>query len=124
MPIAVGIETVRRCSISACKQGRWEGGRRMANITVSRRRFVALAFAPLAAIASRSAPQVLAGPAPNAEESERANTTASGYCPDSQEAKSLSHQQLPEKQRPLVSEAIAHTRGGSRAPQHRHGPQQ
>jgi uncharacterized protein YkwD len=62
----------------------------MAINTVSRRRFAALALAPIAALATKAVPSALAGPAPATVEPTAVDTTASGYCPDSQETKFLS----------------------------------
>lgn len=61
----------------------------MANDTVSRRRFVALALAPLAALASKAVPSAIAAPSPASLEPRELETSASGYCPDSQEEKFL-----------------------------------
>jgi uncharacterized protein YkwD len=56
----------------------------------SRRRFGALALAALASLATKSVPATIAGPASGRGASPADNISASGYCPDSQEARFLS----------------------------------
>jgi uncharacterized protein YkwD len=62
----------------------------MANVFVSRRRVLALALGSIGAFASRAVPSAFAEPAPVDVELLDADTSASSYCPDSQEAKFLS----------------------------------
>jgi uncharacterized protein YkwD len=66
-----------------------EGTAAMANSLLSRRRAVAMMLAPVAAIATKSIPSAIAGPAPAINGSEELATSASDYCTDSQETKFL-----------------------------------
>jgi uncharacterized protein YkwD len=61
----------------------------MANSLLSRRRAVAMMLAPVAAIATKSIPSAIAGPAPATVDVQELDTSASSYCTDSQETKFL-----------------------------------
>lgn len=57
----------------------------MATVVLPRRRALALLLAPLAAFAARSAPSMIAAPAPTTRIDDALAISASDYCTDSQE---------------------------------------
>ncbi|MCC6792131.1 MAG: CAP domain-containing protein [Thermomicrobiales bacterium] len=61
----------------------------MANLLVSRRRALAMLLSPIAALAARSVPGTMAAPGPTSTGVLERETSASGYCTDSQEARFL-----------------------------------
>ena len=85
----------------------------MANFIVSRRRFFALALAPPAALIGKSVPALAAAPAPDDDETRGSETSASGYCADSQEAKFLSLINSYRRNNGLASLKLSRTLGAA-----------
>jgi uncharacterized protein YkwD len=85
----------------------------MANLYVSRRRFVAMVLAPVAALATKAVPSALAGPAPASPEPLAVDASASRYCPDSQEAKFLSLINSYRRKNGLSSLKLSRTLGAA-----------
>ena len=85
----------------------------MATFILSRRRLLAAASASFATLGLRAAPRARASPAPTTRDLDDASTSASDYCPDSQEAKFLALINTYRKANGLGSLRLSRTLGAA-----------